>query len=84
MACSVIIEGEVLGNLSATHEVIVAKRGRVRGDIKARSVSILGQVNGYIEAEILSVHDFAFFYGEYSAKSVEIAKNAIFEGVFVD
>ena len=39
-AKNVIIQGEVLGNVSASGKVFIAKTGRMKGDLSASSVSI--------------------------------------------
>lgn len=45
------IEGVVIGNVQAEHQVLVAKGGLVEGDILAREAILAGEVRGTIHAQ---------------------------------
>lgn len=47
----VVIEGEVEGSIEmAEHRLTVAKSGKVRANVKAREIDVIGSMNGQAEA----------------------------------
>lgn len=50
--CSVTVKGRVKGSVEVTAvgEVLIAETGHVEGDVKARSITVNGSVNGTVDA----------------------------------
>jgi cytoskeletal protein CcmA (bactofilin family) len=46
-----VFDGEIEGTIDSTGQLTVGKNGRVRGDIRTRSVTIHGTVDGNLSAE---------------------------------
>ncbi|OGR85462.1 MAG: hypothetical protein A3J74_09940 [Elusimicrobia bacterium RIFCSPHIGHO2_02_FULL_57_9] len=78
---SLRVEGVVEGDVTDAISVEIGKKGRVKGNIAAESISVAGQVEGDIVAsqsiELLSQAKMA---GNIRTPSVRIEEGAIFDG----
>jgi cytoskeletal protein CcmA (bactofilin family) len=80
-ASSVRIDGELVGEVKADGNVIIGKKGRLKGDIHALNVTIEGQVEGNISAaDGIQLVTTCHVQGDVMAQSFEIEKGAIFNG----
>ena len=75
------VDGLIDGGVSEADGVIVGETGKVKGDIKAKSVVVGGRVTGNISAAtLIELHGKAQVYGDLRAPSLSIAQGVVFEG----
>ncbi|MBR1825453.1 MAG: polymer-forming cytoskeletal protein [Alphaproteobacteria bacterium] len=79
---TVQIDGRIEGNIMCS-EVIVGVHGYVAGDIKAKSLSVYGTVNGTIDTEELFVAKDARLIGNTCYTQIALAPGAYVEGTCV-
>ena len=77
------IEGLVKGSIELEKcNLTIGLKGRVQGDIRARKVTISGELNGTVKAlEEVKVKKAANFHGEIKAKRISVEDGAFFKGV---
>ena len=73
------IDGKLEGNIMC-NEVIIGTRGYIVGDIKAKSLSVYGTVNGIIETEDLFVANNARLIGSAYYNKIALEPGAYVEG----
>lgn len=73
------IDGAIEGNI-ACEELIIGSRGHVYGQIKAKSLSIYGFLQGSAEAETVIIAKGARVTGDILHQSIAIEPGAIVEG----
>lgn len=73
------IDGKIEGNIMC-NEVIIGTRGYILGDIKAKSLSVYGTVNGKIETEELFVAKNAKVIGNAYYNQIALEPGAYVEG----
>ena len=74
------IDGYLEGDIRADW-VIVGETGRIRGNVKTRSMVVGGRVDGNIEgSEIVELKDKAQVVGEICTAKLSISEGAMFEG----
>ena len=75
------IDGFLNGGVAIAQEVLIGKTGKVKGDIKAKTVAVSGNVTGNITAlnSIKMLPD-AEVYGDIETKYLSILPGAIFQG----
>ncbi len=73
------IDGKLEGNIMC-NEVIIGTRGYIIGDIKAKSLSVHGTVNGTIEADELFIADNARLIGNAHYNKIALEPGAYIEG----
>jgi len=77
-----MINGEVEGECDVDGSVTLAKGGRWKGIIRARSVIVAGTVDGDIVASgQVEISDTAKISGTVSGEAIAVAEGAIVEGV---
>ena len=78
------VEGSVTGNIQlGRRDLTIGSRGRVRGEIRARNVSIRGELKGNVKAlDRVEVKREADFHGEIKAKRISVEDGAYFKGIF--
>lgn len=77
---TVRIDGSLEGDIRADW-VIVGETGRIRGNVKTRSMVVGGRVDGNIEgSEIVELKDKAQVVGEICTAKLSISEGALFEG----
>ncbi len=74
----VTVAGTVLGEISADDRVIVARGGRVRGNVEAREVVLDGEVHGSVDArERLEIQASAVVRGDLHAPRLMVHEGAV-------
>ena len=73
------LDGEVNGNVEC-HDLVVAKNGRIKGDIKAENVVIYGRVNGSIHGTQVALKAGASVEGDIYHRGLAIEMGATFLG----
>jgi cytoskeletal protein CcmA (bactofilin family) len=73
------IDGKLEGNIMC-NEVIIGTRGYILGDIKAKSLSVYGTINGTIDTEDLFVANNARLIGNACYTKIALEPGAYVEG----
>ena len=77
----ILIEGFVEGSIKMKHNVIVGKAGKVKADISAREVIIMGEVNGNVHGEVkVEILPGGILNGDIISEKVVLAEGAKFKG----
>jgi cytoskeletal protein CcmA (bactofilin family) len=75
------IDGEIEGSLALQHSLTVGPNGKVRANIKARDVTILGSVRGNVEvAGKLAIREQGSLVGDVRTAGISIDDGAYFKG----
>jgi len=75
------IAGNVIGNIRCKGKVIVAKGGKIEGDMHAEEADIAGNVSGQLHlSKKLSLRIGCEVEGDIFTKSLNIEDGAVFEG----
>ena len=75
------VAGTVLGDVSADAQLLVAKGGRVEGDVCAREMVLSGEVYGSVVAETrLEVQASAVIHGDITTPRLVIREGAAVDG----
>lgn len=78
---TVKIEGEVLGNVHAGQQVLLARGSRVKGDVETREAVIGGLVEGAIRAtERVEIQATAIVQGDITTQRIVIAEGGQVNG----
>ena len=78
---TVKIEGEILGNVQAGQQVMLARGSRVRGDVQTREAVIGGLVEGSIRAgERVEIQATAIVQGDITTQRIVIAEGGQVNG----
>ena len=78
---TVKVEGEVLGNVHAGQQVLLARGSRVRGDVQTREAVIGGMVEGAIRAsERVEIQATAVVQGDVTTQRIVIAEGGQVNG----
>jgi cytoskeletal protein CcmA (bactofilin family) len=81
---TVKIEGEVLGNVHAGQQVLLARGSRVKGDVQTREAVIGGLVEGAIRAlERVEIQATAVVQGDITTQRIVIAEGGQVNGGLV-
>jgi cytoskeletal protein CcmA (bactofilin family) len=77
-----IIEGEVEGTIEMTeHRLIIAANGKVRANVKAREIEVLGSIQGKIEAvEKVYIRKTAELIGDIHSAGIIIEDGGYIKG----
>jgi cytoskeletal protein CcmA (bactofilin family) len=76
------IEGEVIGDLRTSGEVVIGEKGSVRSEIQAKDVTIAGRMEGTVRVTgIVRITASGRLIGTVEAASLIIEKGAIFQGM---
>ena len=70
------VAGTVLGNVKAATQVLVARGGKVDGDVHAREAVLDGEITGSIVAERVEVQSSAVIHGNITASKLMIHEGA--------
>lgn len=78
----IMIEGHVEGSVKFdNHHLIVGEKGEIKADSKAKSVTILGSMDGDVEAtDIISVKKGSKVNGNLKAERINLEDGAKFRG----
>lgn len=78
---TVKVEGEILGNVQAAQQVLLARGSRVRGDVQTREAVIGGLVEGSIRAgERVEIQATAIVQGDIVTQRIVIAEGGQVNG----
>ena len=78
---TVKVEGEVLGNVHASQQVLLARGSRVKGDVHTREAVIGGLVEGAIRAtERVEIQATAVVQGDITTQRIVIAEGGQVNG----
>lgn len=78
---SLRIEGQLIGNVDCTGDVIIGEKGRLQSQIQARNVYNAGSIEGSVHTSgILSISSSGKVHGDIKVRSLSIAEGGIFEG----
>lgn len=76
------VDGELVGNIITTREVIIGATGHVMGDIACESLVIAGTVEGNVKANgQLAIHATGTLRGNARAASLVIEEGGVFNGL---
>ncbi len=75
----VTVAGTVLGNVNAVKQVLVARGGRVDGDVRAGEAVLDGEVTGSIVAERVEVLSSAVIHGDITTSKLMIHEGAVLD-----
>ncbi len=75
----VTVAGTVLGNVSAARQVLVARGGRVDGDVHAPEAVLDGEITGSIVAERVEVQASAVIHGDITTSKLMIHEGAMLD-----
>jgi cytoskeletal protein CcmA (bactofilin family) len=73
------LDGEVNGDIEC-HDLVIAKNGRVKGDIRAENVVVYGRVNGSIRGTLVALKAGASVEGDIFHRGLAIEMGASFQG----
>ena len=79
-AGSVFIDGKFEGAIIAGESLIVGQHGEVIGDIKAKSLTVSGVLDGLIDVEEVNILESGRILGKMQYQHLEIERNGVFEG----
>jgi cytoskeletal protein CcmA (bactofilin family) len=75
------VEGDVKGNIRVSKTLTIGKNGRVKGEIEAKDVKIIGKAEGNINASgKLEISSNGIFKGSIKSDKLIIEEGAIFKG----
>ena len=77
----IIIEGKVSGNITVSKTLTIGKSGKVKADIKAAVVRIIGEAKGnIIAADKVEILSLGRYTGNIQSKKLVVAEGAILNG----
>jgi cytoskeletal protein CcmA (bactofilin family) len=77
----IIIEGKVKGNISVSKTLTIGKSGKVKADIKAAVVRIIGEAKGNIIAsEKVELLSLGRYTGNIQSQKLVVEEGAILNG----
>lgn len=75
------VDGDIYGNLETTGKLIIGENARIRGSLTAKSVIIIGIVEGDILApEGIHLFSSAVVLGDVISRKVKAEENVVIEG----
>ena len=75
----VTVAGTVLGNVTAASQVLVARGGKVNGDVATREAVLDGEITGSIVADRVEVQASAVIHGEIRTSKLMIHEGAVLD-----
>ena len=76
-----LIDGKVNGKINATGTLIVGKSARIRGEVRAKSVTVQGRIDGNVFAsERCVLEPGATLHGDVESPRLALDENASFLG----
>ncbi|MFM6934873.1 MAG: polymer-forming cytoskeletal protein [Flavobacteriales bacterium] len=81
---NLLIEGEIIGNVSCSGKVFIGTSGKVRGNLVCVNAEIDGAMDGELTIEnLLVLHSTARIKGDIQTQKLNIEEGAFFEGACV-
>lgn len=76
-----VVDGELEGTLESSDRLIVGASGKVRAQVKAREVTVRGNVKGNVHAvDRITIHKDANLVGDVKTAGIVIEDGAYFKG----
>ncbi len=76
-----LVDGEVEGTLESQSSITIGPNGKVRANIKAREVVIIGSVRGNVEVvEKIAIREKGSLVGDIKTAGISIDDGAYFKG----
>jgi cytoskeletal protein CcmA (bactofilin family) len=76
-----VIDGEVEGSISSSGTLTIGEHGRIRGEIKAGTVTVRGTVEGNVSAlDRCALEAGSTLHGDIEAPRLAVDENAAFFG----
>jgi cytoskeletal protein CcmA (bactofilin family) len=81
---NLLIEGEIIGNISCSGKVIIGTSGKIRGNLVCVNAEVDGAMDGELTIEnLLVLHSTARIKGDIQTLKLTIEEGAYFEGACV-
>lgn len=81
---NMLIEGEIIGNVSCSGKVIIGTSGKIRGNLVCLNAEVDGAMEGELTIEnLLILHSTARIKGDIQTLKLNIEEGAFFEGACV-
>ena len=81
---NLLIEGEIIGNISCSGKVIIGTSGKIRGNLVCVNAEVDGAMDGELTIEnLLVLHSTARIKGDIQTSKLTIEEGAYFEGACV-
>jgi cytoskeletal protein CcmA (bactofilin family) len=81
---NLLIEGEIIGNISCSGKVMIGTSGKVRGNLVCVNAEVDGAMDGELTIEnLLVLHSTARIKGDIQTLKLTIEEGAYFEGACV-
>ncbi|MBN2963896.1 polymer-forming cytoskeletal protein [Sulfurospirillum sp. T05] len=74
------VDGELEGNIHSSSVVVVGKKGRVKGELKAEKLVVNGEFEGSADCSYVEVLAGGRFIGNVLSKELMIESKAYFQG----
>ncbi len=81
---NLLIEGEIIGNISCSGKVMIGTSGKIRGNLVCVNAEVDGAMDGELTIEnLLVLHSTARIKGDIQTLKLTIEEGAYFEGAGV-
>ena len=81
---NLLIEGEIIGNISCSGKVMIGTSGKIRGNLVCVNAEVDGAMDGELTIEnLLVLHSTARIKGDIQTLKLTIEEGAYFEGACV-
>ena len=81
---NLLIEGEIIGNISCSGKVMIGTSGKIRGNLACVNAEVDGAMDGELTIEnLLVLHSTARIKGDIQTLKLTIEEGAYFEGACV-
>ena len=81
---NLLIEGEIIGNVSCSGKVMIGTSGKIRGNLVCVNAEVDGAMDGELTIEnLLVLHSTARIKGDIQTMKLTIEEGAYFEGACV-
>jgi cytoskeletal protein CcmA (bactofilin family) len=74
------VDGELEGTIESTSVIVIGKKGRVKGDLKAEKLVVNGEFEGSADCSYVEVLAGGRFIGNVLSKELMIESKAYFQG----
>jgi cytoskeletal protein CcmA (bactofilin family) len=74
------VDGELEGNIASSSVVVIGKKGRIKGELKAEKLVVNGEFEGSADCSYVEVLAGGRFIGNVLSKELMIESKAYFQG----
>ncbi|MCK9257594.1 MAG: polymer-forming cytoskeletal protein, partial [Sulfurospirillaceae bacterium] len=74
------VDGEIEGNIVSSSVIVIGKKGRIKGDLKAEKLVVNGEFEGSADCSYVEVLASGRFIGNVLSKELMIESKAYFQG----